>query len=387
MTFPRTLIVTNDFPPRIGGVERFVFDLADRLPADRIRVIAPSHPGDREFDRDLEFPVERCERGRVLPPRHLIRWIRQVIESDRPDVVLFGHALPLSMAGPMVASMGVPYAILTHGAEYWLAKAPILSTMFRWGVSRASRVFVISTYVERAVRRVVPDHVPIARLSPGVDTTRFTPELDGRPVRETFGIGDRPLILSVSRMVPRKGQDVLIDALPIVQRAVPDVALLLVGDGPARERLEARVSARRLSSSIRFAGEVADADLPAFYAAADVFATPCRTRWGGLEVEGFGIVFLEAAAAGLASVAGDSGGAAEAVIDEETGLIVDGADASSTAEALVRILSDGGLAAAMGRVARLRAVDVYDWHRIAATLGDHLAEVAEFPPTVPRAAA
>ncbi|MEX2422159.1 MAG: glycosyltransferase family 4 protein [Actinomycetota bacterium] len=387
MTFPKTLIVTNDFPPRIGGVERFVFDLAHRLPADRIKVIAPSHPGDREFDRGLEFPVERLERGRLLPPRHLRRRIREVITSDRPDVVLFGHALPLGMAGPMVASMGVPYAMLTHGAEYWLAKTPVLSTMFRWAVSRASRVFVISTYVERAVTRVVPDHVPIAKLTPGVDTTRFTPEIDGRWVREAYGIGDRPLILSVSRMVPRKGQDVLIDALPIVQRAVPDVALLLVGDGPGREKLEARVSACALSSSIRFAREVADADLPAFYAAADVFATPCRSRWGGLEVEGFGIVFLEAAAAGLASVAGDSGGAAEAVIDEETGLIVDGTDASSTAEALVRILSDDELADAMGRVARFRAVGEYDWHRIAARLGNHLAEVAEFRPAVPRAAA
>jgi phosphatidyl-myo-inositol dimannoside synthase len=138
MTFPRTLIVTNDFPPRIGGVERFVFDLADRLPADRIRVIAPSHPGDRKFDRGLDFPVERLARGRLVPPRHLRRRIRQVIESDRPDVVLFGHALPLGMAGPMVASMGVPYAMLTHGAEYWIAKAPVLSTMFRWGVSRAA---------------------------------------------------------------------------------------------------------------------------------------------------------------------------------------------------------------------------------------------------------
>jgi phosphatidyl-myo-inositol dimannoside synthase len=248
-------------------------------------------------------------------------------------------------------------------------------------------MFVISTYVERSVERVVPDHVPIAKLSPGVDTTRFTPELDGRWVREAFGIGDRPLILSVSRMVHRKGQDVLIDAFPIVQRAVPDVALLLVGDGPARERLEARVSARALSSSIRFAGEVEDADLPAFYAAADVFATPCRTRWGGLEVEGFGIVFLEAAAAGLASVAGDSGGAAEAVIDEETGLIVDGADASSTAEALVLLLSDDERADEMARAARIRAVDVYDWRRIAATLANHLAEVAESRPTGPRAAA
>jgi len=377
MTLPRTLIVTNDFPPRIGGVERFVFDLADRLPPDRIRVIAPSHPGDRGFDRGLDFPVERLERGRMFPPRHLRRRLRELIGSpDRPDVVLFGHALPLGMAGPMVASMGVPYAMLTHGAEYWLAKTPVLSAMFRWGASRASRVFVISTFIEGAVRRVVPGHVPVAMLSPGVDTTRFTPHVDGRWVRETFDVGDRPLILSVSRMVPRKGQDVLIESLPHVRRSVPGAVLLLVGDGPTRDELEAQVSARGLSSSVRFIGEVPDLDLPAFYAAADVFSTPCRSRWRGLEVEGFGIVFLEAAAAGLASVAGDSGGAAEAVIDQETGLIVDGSDVSATAGALVRILSDEGLAATMGRVARFRAVDLYDWDRIVAVLVDHLTEIA-----------
>jgi phosphatidylinositol alpha-1,6-mannosyltransferase len=376
MTFPRTLIVTNDFPPRLGGVERFVFDLADGLPADRIHVVAPAQPGDRGFDRGLDLPVERLAAGRLLPPPRFRRRLRDLIASQRPDVVLFGNAFPLGLLGPMVASMGIPYAMLTHGAEYWLSKTPVVATMVRWGASRASRVFVISAYVERAVRRVVPGHVQIARLSPGVDTTRFTPHLDGGWVRGALGIGDRPLILAVGRMVARKGQDVLIDALPIVQRSVPGAALLLVGDGPARARLESRVTARGLTSSIRFVGAASDADLPAYYAAADVFSTPCRSRWGGLEVEGFGIVFLEAAAAGIACVAGNSGGAAEAVVDGETGLVVDGSDPRSTADALVRILTEEGLADAMGRAARRRAERGYDRHRVAGRLGDHLTAIA-----------
>jgi phosphatidyl-myo-inositol dimannoside synthase len=376
MSFPRTLIVTNDFPPQVGGVERFVFDLADRLPPDRIRVLAPRQSGDVEFDDTLDFPVERLPRGRILPPKRLRRRIAEAIRAESTDVVLFGHALPLGVAGPLVASLGVPYALLTHGAEYWLAQIPPFSYSFRYATSRASRVFVISTFTGRTIRRVVPAGVPMVMLPPGVDTKRFRPDIDGAWVRRVLAVADRPMILSVSRMVPRKGQDVLIDALPLVQRAVPEAVLVLVGDGADRATLEGRVSSARLGPSIVFAGEVTDENLPSFYAAADVFATPCRTRWHGLEVEGFGIVFLEAASSGLPSVAGDSGGAAEAVVHGVTGLVVDGADPRPVADALIGMLTDGPRATSMGHAARARAETTYDWELIVERLSRHLREIA-----------
>jgi phosphatidyl-myo-inositol dimannoside synthase len=373
---PRTLIVTNDFPPRKGGVERYVYDVVDHLPHDRIRVLAPSHEGDAAFDAGLTFPVERLPRARVWPASALRRRLDELLRGpDRPEVVLFGHAAPVGLAGRQVAEHGVPYVMLTHGVEYWLARVPVASSVLRRAASRANEVFAISSFTADPIRRVVPGRVPVSLLPPGVDTERFRPDVDGAWVRERHAIGDRPLVLGVGRLVPRKGQDVLLRGLGEVRRRVPEARLLLVGDGPLRAKLRAMVPAE-LADAVVFTGEVGDADLPAYYAAADVFASPCRSRWGGLEVEGFGIVFMEAAATGVPSVAGRSGGAAEAVLDGRTGVVVDGTDVGAAARAVAELLADPERRAEMGRAGRERAVAGYDWRAIAARLGERLAAAA-----------
>ena len=375
---PRTLIVTNDFPPRKGGVERFVFDLADHLPADRIRVIAPAHPGDGPFDGSLAFPVRRVARPRLRPTAELLRAINEEIGSDRPDVVLFGHALPqVGLASAVVREAGVPFATLTHGVEYWFAKVPGFRGMLRRATAGAGLVTTISAYVAEPIARALPDGVPLAMLSPGVDTERFRPDVDPAVWRGRLGLGDRPVIVCVSRFVPRKGQDVLVRTFAAVRAAVPDAAIVLVGGGPFRAKVEALARRSEHRDAIVLAGEVGDDELPGLYAAADVFAMPCRSRWGGLEVEGYGIVFLEAAATGLPVVAGRSGGAAEAVIHGETGFVVEGTDDAAVVDAIVTLLRDRATASAMGARGRERAVAGYDWRTIARRLGVMLNDVVE----------
>jgi phosphatidylinositol alpha-1,6-mannosyltransferase len=374
---PRTLIVTNDFPPRKGGVERFVFDLADHLPLGTVRVIAPSHPGDAAFDRGLSFPVRRVARPRFRPTGELRRAIDAELLEHRPDVAVFGHALPqVGLASRQVRDAGVPSVMLTHGVEYWFARLPGFRALLRRSTSAASAVTAISEHVARPIRRAVAP-TPVMMLSPGVDTERFRPDLDGSAWRERLGVGARPLVLCVGRIVPRKGQDVLVRTFGAVLDAVPGAALVIVGDGPARRTVERLAAQTAPAGSIVFAGEVSDEDLPSLYSAADVFAMPCRSRWGGLEVEGFGIVFMEAASAGLPVVAGRSGGAAEAVVDGDTGLVVDGTDDAAVVEAIVRLLRDPPAASAMGARGRARAVEEYDWHRIAGRLGTILRDVVE----------
>lgn len=373
---PRTLVVTNDFPPRKGGVERFVFDLVERLPADRVRVIAPRADGDEAFDRALAFPVRRIARPRLFPTRKLRSAVDDELRSHRPDVALFGHAMPqVGLVSAQVRDAGVPFAMLTHGVEYWFARVPGTRSLLRRASDGAGVVFAISEHVAGPIRRSV-DPAPLAMLSPGVDSARFRPEADGGAWRERLGIGDAPLVLCVGRIVPRKGQDVLVRTFAAVRAAVPDAVLVLAGDGPSRSKVEASATGSAARDAIRFTGEVTEEDLPGLYAAADVFAMPCRSRWGGLEVEGFGIVFLEAAAAGVPSVAGRSGGAAEAVIDGETGIVVDGEDDAAVVEAIVALLRDRERAAEMGRRARERAVAGYDWDGIADRLAEHLTAIS-----------
>jgi phosphatidylinositol alpha-1,6-mannosyltransferase len=230
-----------------------------------------------------------------------------------------------------------------------------------------------SAFIGRVVRTAVPDPVPVSVMYPGADADAFHPDLPFDDVRTRHGLTDRPVVVCVSRLVPRKGQDVLIRAMPEIRRRVPDAALLIVGGGPYRPRLEV-MAAGEPDGSVIFAGQVSEADLPRYYRAGDVFAMPCRTRRGGLEVEGWGNVFIEAAACGRPVVVGDSGGARESLVDGATGLLVDGANVGAVGEAVAALLGDPDLARAMGAAGRARVERHFTWPRAAGQLAGWLRE-------------
>jgi len=367
--------VTNDFPPRVGGVQQYVWNVAAHLPADRVAVVAPNWPGWREHDRALPFPVERFPTMFLWPSADLLERVRIAAREHRAEVVLFGHGLPLALLGPR---LDLPYVVATHGTEYWFALTPGFHALLARATARAARVLAVSRFTGATIRTAVPAGVPLSLLPPGVDAERFRPGTmeAADAVRRRHGIAaGRPLVVCVSRLVRRKGQDVLIEAMPAIIRREPDAALLIVGSGPDRDRLE-RLAERVPRYAVAFAGEVPDADLPDYHAAADVFAMPCRSRLAGLEVEGFGIVFLEAAAAGRPAVAGDSGGAAEAVVDGETGLVVDGRHPGQVGEAVGALLADARRADAMGKAGQERVERSFTWPRLTERLARWLADAS-----------
>jgi phosphatidyl-myo-inositol dimannoside synthase len=371
---PRVLIVTNDFPPRVGGVQQYVWNLTSRLPPDRVAVLAPNWPGWRAYDDEQDFPVHRWPTRFLWPTKDLAGRITSLVGLHRADVVLFGHGFPLPLAAAAL-DRAVPYVVLTHGAEVWVGRTPGLAIALRRALAGARVVTAVSAATARSISTLIPHDERLTVLHPGVDELRFSPEVDGAAVRQQHNLGDRPVILCVSRLVPRKGQDVLIRALPMVHRLVPEAALLLVGGGPFLASLLG-LAAGSPPGSVVFAGKVPEQQLPSYYAACDVFAMPCRSRWGGLEVEGFGIVFLEAAAAGKPVVAGRSGGAEEAVADEVTGLLVEGREPKAVALAVARLLSDRAVAKRMGEAGRARVESDFTWDRQAARLAEILRRAA-----------
>lgn len=377
---PRTLVVTNDFPPRVGGVQQYVWNLVARMPPDRVSVLAPNWRGWREHDGALPFAVERWPSSVMWPTGDLARRVRSLARAHRAEVVLFGHGYPLPLLGPRMAAGGLPYVVLTHGAEVWMARSPGLSASLRRALSRAAAVTAVSRSTAAGVRRAVPSHVPLSILYPGVDEAAFSPAAAGDDVRARFGLGDRKVVVCVSRLVPRKGQDVLIRAMADVRRLVPDAALLIVGEGPYRRRLE-DLALEAPDGSVIFAGEAPPDQLASHYAAGDVFAMPCRSRWAGLEVEGFGIVFLEAAAMGRPAVAGRSGGAAEAIDDERTGLLVEGGEPKAVALAIVKLLDEPETAERMGRAGRARVESEFTWDGQSAKLTEVLRRAADGTPS------
>ncbi|WP_433181371.1 glycosyltransferase family 4 protein [Actinoallomurus sp. CA-150999] len=349
----RCLIVTNDFPPRLGGIETFAYELARRFPPEEVVVYTSREPGGDRFDARLPFPVVRDRARTLLPTRAVAGTAAALVKGYGCDRVWFGAAAPLGLlAGPL----GLPSVATTHGHETGWAALPGSRQVLRRIGDRVGTVTYLTEYTRRRIAGALGPLPRLARLTPGVDVSMFRPDAAARAaIRRRYALGERPVILTVSRLVPRKGQDRLIGALPLVRRAVPDATLLIVGTGPYEDRL------RRLAGNgVVFAGGHPHHALPWFFAAADVFALPSRSRLGGLEVEGLGIVFLEAAAAGLPVLAGDSGGAPEAVRDGETGHVVDGRSVPDIADRLIGLLTDPG---AMGEKGRAWVSAAWSWDR------------------------
>ncbi len=375
MEIPQTLVVTNDFPPRVGGIQRTLESLCRALPAEKVSVIAPSCDGSEAFDEAVGFDVVRERRRFVWPTPAVADRVEAEIERTGAEVVLFGDAFPLALLGPRLASRGTPSVVLAHGFDYWLSTMPVAHAVMKRMTSRASRVAGCSEFISRRVRTAVPRGVPVSVLHPGADVDRFRSDLPTADIRERHGLGDRPLIVCVSRLVPRKGQDVLIRSMRAVQRRVPEAGLLIVGSGPYEAKLRG-LAERAPTGSVSFVGEVSEPDLPRYYAVGDVFAMPCRTRLAGLEVEGWGNVFIEAAACGRPVVVGDSGGSREALVHGETGLLVDGANVEGVADALASLLEDPAYASRLGKAGRARVEREHTWPLVAGRLAGWLREAA-----------
>jgi phosphatidylinositol alpha-1,6-mannosyltransferase len=373
---PKTLVVTNDYPPRVGGIQRTLEALVEQLPADRVAVLCPAWDGSEAFDARAAYRVYRQSERFLWPTPAIARRAEAAVSDFGADVVLFGATSPLALIGPRLARRGTPYLSAAHGFEFWLSIAPGAHGLLRRATSRAARVPVMcSEFVARVVRTAVRERVPVSVMYPGADVQTFHPDTPFEDLLVAHGVAGRPLVVCVSRLVPRKGQDVLIRAMPEIRRRVRDATLLVVGGGPYRAELEdmARVAP---PGAVVFAGQVSEADLPRYYRAGDVFAMPCRTRLGGLEVEGWGNVFIEAAACGRPVVVGDSGGARETLVDGVTGLLVDGRDVAAVADAVATLLGDPARAEAMGAAGRARVEQHFTWQRAAAQLAGWLREAA-----------
>ncbi|MFJ9041208.1 glycosyltransferase family 4 protein [Streptomyces sp. NPDC102406] len=374
---PRTLIVTNDFPPRQGGIETFVRELADRFPPDDVIVFTSSPDpatAASAHDESFPYPVIRHPVRTLLPTPKTCAHAASVARQFGCDRVWFGAAAPLAlMTGRLRRTTDIRTAVATtHGHEVWWARTPGARHLLRRIGTEVDVLTWLGSNTRLPIEAALAPGARTARLVPGVDTTLFHPRLDGAPVRARYGLGRRPVILCAARLVPRKGQDVLIRALPWIRRAVPDAMLLLVGDGPYAPELRRLAQAEGVQDSVVFAGGHPHHTLPAFYAAADAFAMPCRSRRRGLEVEGLGIVYLEAAASGLPVLAGDSGGAPDAVRDGETGYVVDGHSVAATADRLTRLLRTPELAHGMGEKGRLWVRTEWTWDRSFAALSSLL---------------
>jgi phosphatidyl-myo-inositol dimannoside synthase len=373
---PKVLIVSNDFPPRRGGIQSFVHALASRMQAGSVVVYAPSWEGVTAFDDRQPFPVVRHPTSLMLPVPSVARRAARILKEHDCDTVLFGAAAPLGLLAPSLRRAGARRVVgITHGHEAgWAALPGARGLLHRIGDQVDVLTYLGEYFRVRLARALSPEAAArMVRLAPGVDPATFRPGAGGDKIRERLGLEHRPVVVCVSRMVPRKGQDTLIRAWPRVLAAAGDPVLLLVGDGPYRADLARLAGRTGVSGSVMFTGPVPWADLPAYYDAGNVFAMPCRTRHGGLDVEGLGIVYLEASASGLPVVGGDSGGAPDAIMNGETGYVVPGRDVAAVADRIAGLLADPAGAAAMGEKGMAWIDREWRWELVAQRLQQILA--------------
>ncbi|OBG33470.1 GDP-mannose-dependent alpha-(1-6)-phosphatidylinositol monomannoside mannosyltransferase [Mycobacterium sp. E3198] len=374
----RVLLVTNDFPPRPGGIQSYLGEFVGRL-ADAgphsVTVYAPQWKGADAYDAAAGYRVVRHPGTLMLPGPAVDARMRRLIGEHGIDTVWFGAAAPLALLAPRARQAGATRVLAsTHGHEVGWSMLPVARSVLR----RIGDGTDVVTFVSRYTRsRFASAFGPAARLEylpPGVDTERFRPDPAARAeLRTRYRLGERPVVVCLSRLVPRKGQDTLIKALPSIRRHVDGAALVVVGGGPYSDALRKLATDRGVAEHVTFTGGVRAEELPAHHALADVFAMPCRTRGAGMDVEGLGIVFLEASATGVPVVAGLSGGAPETVRHNKTGLVVDGRSVDEVAEAVTGLLADPDRAAAMGAAGRDWVTSQWRWDTLAARLGELLA--------------
>jgi phosphatidylinositol alpha-1,6-mannosyltransferase len=377
----RHLLVTNDYPPKTGGIQVYLHELWRRLESDRAVVVtASSDPNAAAFDATSEILIERVPTKTLfLPTWRARRAIESAIQRHRPDLVLLDPAWPLGLLGP---GLSVPYGVVVHGAEVTVpGRIPIVASSLRYVLKHAKVAICAGSYPESEVRRIAAEYTPpIIQVTPGVDTNRFIPLDPSRrsEVRQSLGLeANAFLVSSYSRLVPRKGMDTLIRASTRLSSQFPQLQVAIGGSGRDEKRL--RTLATRLGAPVTFLGRVPDGTLVDWLGASDLMVMDCRSRWFGLEQEGFGIVFVEAAATGVAQIAGLSGGSHEAVENNVTGFVVgDSRNPELLAKAIRTLVTDGDRRRQFARASREAAVTRFDWNKLAAQLSHELAPFDHF---------
>jgi phosphatidylinositol alpha-1,6-mannosyltransferase len=362
----RTLVITNDFPPRPGGIQTFGYEIVRRFDPESVTVLTSNWEGAAEFDTAQDFKIVRANTQTLVPSKSTLSMAREIVVAENITRVLFGAAAPLGLLAAPLRKLGVTNIVgMTQGHETGWAMTPGTRQALRKIGNDTDYLTYISEYTHKKIAKALSPAAAarMRRIVPGVDTTEFSPAnlSSGNQLRTELGWTDRPVIVCVSRLMARKGQDELIRALPKIHQTAPNASLIIVGDGPYRKDLERLVKKLGLEIFVHLTGKVSQTELSKWYAAGDIFAMPCRTRMGGWDVEGLGIVFLEGSATGLPVIVGDSGGAVDAVIDGETGYLVDGTNTAEIADRIAYLFANPDVAKKMGEAGRNWVTQEWTW--------------------------
>jgi phosphatidylinositol alpha-1,6-mannosyltransferase len=368
LTLGKILCITNDFGPRAGGIETFVIGLIERAPKGSIIVYTSAQGDTTTYDqgwlRDFGVEVIRDSSKILLPSPRVIRSVKKVIARDSIKQVFFGAAAPLGVMARGLRKKGVVNIVaLTHGHEVWWAKLWPFSSAISFIGNSVDHLTYLGDFTKNEISKALSSKArsKLVKIAPGIDTDHFAPDPTSAQLRKDLGLVDKKVIVSVGRLVHRKGQDILIQSMPAVLAKHPTAHILMVGEGPYRKDLTKMVEKLKLIDAVTFIGRIQYKELPRYICAGDIFVMPSRSRLAGLEVEGLGIVYLEASSCALPVIAGRSGGAPDAVDEGVTGFSVDGTSTLEVSKAIIKLFDDPVKAKEMGQAGRRWIIDKWRW--------------------------
>ena len=368
LTLGKILCITNDFGPRAGGIETFVMGLIERAPKGSIIVYTSAQGDTTSYDqgwlRDFGVEVIRDSSKILLPSPWVARRVKKVIARDSIKQVFFGAAAPLGVMARGLRKKGVLNIVaLTHGHEVWWAKLWPFSSAISFIARNVDHLTYLGEFTKNEISKALSpkEKMKLIKIAPGIDTDHFAPVPSSAQLRKDLGLADKKVIVSVGRLVHRKGQDILIQSMPEVLAKHPTAHILMVGEGPYRKDLTKMVSELNLIDAVTFIGRIQYKELPRYICAGDIFVMPSRSRLAGLEVEGLGIVYLEASSCALPVIAGRSGGAPDAVDEGVTGYSVDGTSTAEVSKAIIKLFDDPISAKAMGAAGRRWIIEKWRW--------------------------
>ena len=363
----KVLFVTNDFGPRAGGIETFIIGLIERRAFASTIVYTSAQANSQEYDQIWEkkygVKVIRDSSRILLPTPRVARRISALIKAEGISVAAFGAAAPLGLLAHSMKRSGIVRIVaLTHGHEVWWAKVFPFNLLLRRIGTGVDSLTYLGEYTRQMISRPLTQSAKSAmiKIAPGIDTDHFSPR-NSANLRQSLQLSQKKIIVCVARLVHRKGQDKLIDAMPSILESISNAHLLIVGQGPYQSKLVKRVKKLGLEESVTFVGRINYEKLPEYICVGDLFAMPSRSRFGGLEVEGLGIAYLEASACGLPVIAGSSGGAPDAVVDGKSGVVVNGTDITAIAKTVIKFLRDPEGSRQMGQFGRKWVVEKWRW--------------------------
>ena len=364
------LISSFYFPPRTGGIAEIMGAVASTLGRDRVCCLTGVPADGTALNDNFGARVYRRPAAFVrAKPIQAASWaitITQIMVRERPQVVQLATAYEGHLGLWLRKWLKLPYVVYAFGNEILDVMRAKKYQKPRHALQQADCVLACSQFTADLVRKagVASDRIEV--VYPGCDVGRFRPLRPKMELRQKL-LGPRHrdrVILTVGGLVARKGQDMVIQALPRLHRHIPEVTYLIIGDGPYRMQLEKLAMTMGVRDRVIFAGKIPNKELPDIYALSDVFVMPSREQLEACDVEGFGLVFLEANGCGKPVIGGRSGGIPEAIVDGVTGLLVDPEEAEDIANGLARLLCDGNLAARLGQQGRSRVLREFQWTKV-----------------------